>query len=87
MCSSDLKPQRFMIHATGIEWLQIVGLKQPLEIGSAESKTFALNVRADSASASKGTTSIEFQIVAVDAEGRETPGVFLIHEKATFFNR
>jgi cytochrome c oxidase accessory protein FixG len=81
------KSQRVAVHATGIEGLQIVGLVLPLEIGSAASKTIALNVRVDPAKLPKGTTAIEFQIVAVDSQGSESPSDFLIREKATFFNR
>ena len=81
------KSQWFMVRVTGIEGLQIVGLKQPLEIGSAAAKTIALNVRASSEHLAKGTTQIEFQIVAADKNGRESPDDFFIHEKTTFFNR
>ena len=81
------KSQWFMVRVTGIEGLQIVGLMQPLEIGSAAAKTIALNVRAATEHLAKGTTRIEFQIVAVDKNGRESPDEFSIHEKATFFKR
>ncbi len=81
------RPQRLAVHATGIEGLQIVGLVMPLEVGAAASKTIALNVRVDPTKIPKGTTAIEFQIVAVDSKGNESPDDFSVHEKATFFSR
>jgi cytochrome c oxidase accessory protein FixG len=87
LMNTQEKSQRVAVHATGIDGLQIVGLVSPLEIGSAASKTIALNVRVDPAKLPKGTTPIEFQIVAVDAQGNERPNDFVIREKATFFNR
>jgi cytochrome c oxidase accessory protein FixG len=87
LMNTQEKLQRLTVHATGIEGLQIVGLALPMEIASAASKTIALNVRVDPAKLPKGTTPIEFQIVAVDAQGIETPNEFVIREKATFFSR
>ncbi len=87
LMNTQEKSQRLTIHASGIEGLQIVGLKLPLEIGSAASKTIALNVRVDPANTAKGSSPIEFQIVAVNADGNEAPSEFLIHEKATFYIR
>ncbi len=87
LLNTQEKPQRFVVHVSGIDGLQIVGLDQPQEIASAASKTIALDVRVDPEHVPKGNTRIEFQVVAVDSEGREAPGTFSIHEKATFFNR
>jgi cytochrome c oxidase accessory protein FixG len=87
LMNTQEKSQRLTVHATGVEGLQIVGLALPLEIASAASKTIALNVRVDPVKLPKGTTPIEFQIVAVDAQGNESPNDFVIREKATFFNR
>ncbi len=87
LMNTQEKSQRLAVHATGIEGLQIVGLALPLEIGSAASKTIALNVRVDPAKLPKGTTHIEFRIVAVDSQGNESPNDFVIREKATFFSR
>ncbi len=87
LMNTQERVQRVMVRVTGIDGLHIIGLKQPLEIGAATAKTIALNLRADPAKAPKGSTHIEFQIVAVDSEGREAPGDFSLHEKATFFSR
>jgi cytochrome c oxidase accessory protein FixG len=87
LMNTQEKSQRLMVRVNGIAGMQIVGLVQPVEIAAAASKTIALNVRIDPANLPKGTSQIEFQIVAVDAEGREAPGDFSIREKATFFNR
>jgi len=81
------KSQRFVVHVTGLDGMKIVGLPQSLNIDSATSKTIAMNVRVDPSNAAKGTTRIEFQIIAVDEEGHERPDEFSIHEKATFFYR
>ena len=87
LMNTQEKTQRLTVRATGAEGLQIVGLPPLLEVGSAAAKTIALNVRIDPAKLPKGTSPIEFQIVAVDAQGKEAPDEFLIREKATFFNR
>ncbi len=87
LMNTQEKSQRLAVHATGIEGLQIAGLALPLEIGAAASKTITLNVRVDPEKLPKGTTPIEFRIVAVDLQGNESPDNFVIHEKATFFSR
>ncbi len=87
LMNTQEKTQRLTVRATGVDGLQIVGLPALLEVGSAASKTIALNVQVDPAKLPKGTSPIEFQIVAVDAQGSDAPGEFLVREKATFFNR
>jgi cytochrome c oxidase accessory protein FixG len=87
LMNTQEKTQRLTVRATGVAGLQIVGLPALLEVGSAASKMIALNVRVDPTKLPKGTSPIEFQIIAMDANGNESPDEFLIREKATFFNR
>ena len=77
--------QRFIVTAHGINGLSVHGAPQPLEIGSAASRMFAISLRADADTAPKGITRIEFEITAVNPDGRTAPEVFYLREKSAFY--
>ncbi|MBL8511535.1 MAG: cytochrome c oxidase accessory protein CcoG [Betaproteobacteria bacterium] len=79
------RPQRLLVRANGLPGIAVYGQAMPLEIGPASSRLIPIAVRADAEGGQKGANRIEFQIVAVDAEGRELLEGFDIHEKAAFF--
>jgi cytochrome c oxidase accessory protein FixG len=77
--------QRFIVSARGLEGLAVHGIEQPLEIGPAESRMFAISLRADSEATPKGISRIEFDITAVDKHGHSEPDHFSLHEKSAFY--
>ena len=79
------QPRRLAITATGIDQLKVGGVTLPLEIGSASTQMFTLNLRAPADKAQKGSTRIEFHIVPIDAQGKSNPDEFSLHEKSIFF--
>ena len=83
--NSQENVQRFTVGVRGINGLRVYGVQQPLEIGPAASKMFAISLRIDIDAAPKGFSKIEFDITAVDATGRPAPDVFSLHEKSAFY--
>ena len=79
------KPQRFTVSARGIDGIQVYDLRQPLEIGSAASHMFTISLRVNSDAAPKGISRIEFDITAVDKDGRVAPSEFSLNEKSSFY--
>ena len=79
------QPRRLAITATGVDELKVGGVTLPLEIGSASTQMFTLNLRAPADKAQKGSTRIEFHIVPIDAQGKSNPDEFSLHEKSIFF--
>ncbi len=79
------RPQRFVVSVSGIESLAVAGAAQPFTVGSASSTMIAIALRADAEQAKKGVSRIEFQITAVDADGRPASEIFSIHEKSAFY--
>jgi cytochrome c oxidase accessory protein FixG len=77
--------QRFTVGVRGIDGLSVYSVQQPLEIGPAASKMFAISSRMEMDAAPKGISKIEFDVTAVDADGRAAPDMFSLHEKSTFY--
>ncbi|MEI6738020.1 MAG: cytochrome c oxidase accessory protein CcoG [Pseudomonadota bacterium] len=77
--------QRFVVSARGIDGLAVYGIMKPLEIDPAASRMIAIQLRADATKVPKGFSRIEFDITAVDADGRVAPDHFSLHEKSTFY--
>ena len=78
-------PRRLTITATGIDGLDVGGITLPLEIGSATTQMFTLNLRAPAEKTQKGSNRIQFHIVPIDANGNSNPDEFSLHEKSIFF--
>ena len=78
-------PRRLTITATGIDGLKVGGITLPLEIGSATTQMFTLNLRAPAGKAQQGSNRIQFHIVPIDADGNSNPDEFSLHEKSIFF--
>jgi cytochrome c oxidase accessory protein FixG len=78
-------PQRLVISAQGVEGLAVHGLTQPVEIAPASSRMISLALRANADALKPGVNHIEFNITAIDSDGRLAPGEFSIHEKSAFF--
>ena len=78
-------PRHLTITATGIDELKVGGIMLPLEIGSATTQMFTLNLRAPAEKTQKGSNRIQFHIVPIDANGNSNPDEFSLHEKSIFF--
>ncbi len=83
--NTEERAQRFVVGARGIDGLSVHGVAQPLEIGPAESRMIAVQLRARGDAAPKGFSRIEFDITAVDAAGLAAPGRFSLQEKSAFY--
>jgi len=79
LMNTDEHLRRYIISATGLPGLAVVGVEQPVELGPAATRLFPLRLQAP-VEGEPGTHKIEFIIQAVDDDKvvRHEPSSFIV---------
>ena len=83
LMNTDEVARRYTIRATGVPGLAVEGVKQPVELGAAQSRSVPIRLQAPDSDAPAGSDGRRLLPIEITVEAVDDPSV-VRHERSTF---